>query len=199
MDKGKIAERVLSVAMDPVRAAAVSGDLLEAGGSRNSLWFWSNVFQTFLAIVWRDARARPLFVIGLAVRGAVVQCAICFSVALPIVELTVSHQSLAQKHPLWFIPFGLVYDIFAPYYAGRWVAKRSLGKELAICVVMTIVAPFIIAGTSLPLTWVVSLINGYGHMESAALWLHWWEIGFLLPYLAGALLVRRRRQMAGAA
>lgn len=204
MDKGKIAEMLLSLVMDPVRAAGVSGDLLEAGASRNGFWFWSNVFQTFLATIWRETKAWPLFVLGLAIRGALAQCAIAFSVALPIIAVTSSHQRMAHEHPFFWYPLlaislGSVNVLVAPFFAGRWVAKRSLGKEFAICIAMTMVSPFVIAGMSIPFVWVVSLMSGQVYTGHTFLWLRWWEMGFLLPYLTGALLVRRRRQLTAAA
>jgi hypothetical protein len=203
MDKGKIAEGLLALVMDPVRAASVSGDLLEAGASRTGFWFWSNVLQTVLATIWREVKAWPIFVLGLAIRGALVQSAIAYFVALPIVAVTISHQRMAHAHPfLWYpllaMALGSVNLLVAPFFAGRWVARCSLGKEFAVCIAMTLVAPFVIAGISFPFVWVVSLVSGQVYPRNVFLWLRWWELGFLLPYLTGALLVRRRRQLTTA-
>jgi len=58
MDKGKLAESVLSLAMEPARAASVTGDLLETGASHDVVWFWSNVLQTLVATLWCNLTGR---------------------------------------------------------------------------------------------------------------------------------------------
>lgn len=194
MDRAEIGERILSLSMAPAVASATIGDLLETGASRNSFWFWSNVFQALLTTAWRNLMEQPLSVIGLAVRGSVVQylgsllvLAIIRGAAWFIPALV-----LVPGRPAWLL-LSLTLVAVAPFIAGLWIARRTSNNVFVVCVVMTMISPLIQAGIN-----AVFLLSFYG-IRNAPLWLNWWEGFFMVPYISGALIVRRHRQIVPAA
>jgi hypothetical protein len=207
MDKGRLAEWILTLAMEPAKAASVIGDLQETGASRDAGWFWSNVFQTLAATVWNDIKTQPLFVVGLAARGALLLCAFLLSVfyargfIFGFVRATASHSHLAHHPKEWLWPAMRGISLLATFYVGRWTARRSLGRVIFACAAMAMVYPFVYYGfTVLWKEW-PSLLT---HRELTMppfwnFWYHWREAGFYLAFLVGALLVRRRWQIARAA
>jgi hypothetical protein len=207
MDKGGIAEWGLSQAMEPAQAAGVIGDLLETGAARTDLWFWSNVLQTLAATVWRDVKAQPLFVIGLAARGALVLCILLFfvlearGVAFGLATSLLSHSRAAEQPKEWLWPVMRIVSLLATLYAGRWIALRSSGKDLAVCVAMSIVFPFVDYGFDALLAWCSSFLAQREFLLPPfwRFWYYWREVGSMAAFLAGVALVRRRRQIPGAA
>jgi hypothetical protein len=199
MDKSKIAEWLLSLVMEPAQAASVVGDLLEANTSHSIVWFWTNLIQMFAAAVWRSGREQPLFLLSLAVRGTLVQAAINLSAFLVCMTagLMFWHHHFGLDNPMQPL-VGLVYLSLGPICAGRWIARRALGKEVAVCIAMTMVSPFIEIGTNA--LWILSfyLFNGYPQPNHIWWLFYWWEIGLLIPYLLGAFLIRHRLQRAAA-
>ena len=186
MDKGKIAERVLSLAMAPTVASTIVGDWEETGASRNVIRFWSNVAQVLVASCGRDIADRPLFILGLAVRGALVQFAVaeCALLSIRGAGAIFAAARLAPGHATWFL-FSVVLVFLAPFCAGGWIVRRSPGKFLAVCVAMTFVSPLIQAIANVAVLWVMS-VNGH-----QPLWLYGWEVWFFVPYLLGALFGAR--------
>jgi hypothetical protein len=69
MRSATAAEWILSLATTPERAASTVGDLIEEAPPRGALWFWSNVLRTASSHIWRDLRAAPLRMLGLAFAG----------------------------------------------------------------------------------------------------------------------------------
>ncbi|HEY4246496.1 MAG TPA: hypothetical protein VGM64_06535 [Lacunisphaera sp.] len=192
MHNAKIAEWLLSSVMAPALARTVVGDLLEGRATRNAGWFWVNVFQTMVGCGWRDLKEHPGVILRLAVRGALVQSTIAMTVALffKFTGSIFSGLGLVPGHSSWFI-LSLVLVFLAPLFAGRWIGRRSSGKELAVCVVMTVVSPFVLAAiNAIVICCVWPAINSH---NTAPLWLYWWEIWFFIPYLLGALHARQRR------
>lgn len=204
MDKGRIAEWILALAMEPAQAASVIGDLLETDASPDAGRFWSNVFQTLTAAVWSDIKAQPLFVAGLAARGALLLCAFLLfvfyarGVIFGFVRLTASHSHLAHHPKEWLWPAMRGVSLLATFYVGRWTARRSLGRVVSVCAAMAMVYPFVYYGFTVLWRGWPSLLM---HREIAIppfwnFWYHWREIGFYLAFLVGALLVHRRWQTA---
>jgi hypothetical protein len=218
MDKAKIAEWILSLAMEPAQAGSVVGDLLEAGATRNVAWFWSNVFQTLAVRVWRDVKTEPRFVAGLAIRGALVQAAfsffglmICMIVCVPLVligrfifltfymdHLPWHHHNVALIFSVLLIMVSMV--IGPSYYVGRWIARRSLGKDIAVCLSMIVISRFTGYG-------IRTLMNGFLSLyrHQAFVWPLFWQWGWAIiicsfaAWLVGVTRVRGRRQVPEAA
>src|ERR1019366_521350 len=69
MRNATAAEWILSLATTPDRAASTVGDLLEEASARGVFWFWSSVLRTASSHLWRDLRAAPLRILGLAFSG----------------------------------------------------------------------------------------------------------------------------------
>jgi len=200
MDKGEIAELILSLAMEPARAVSVVGDLLEAGCSRNPAWFWSNVLQTFASAVWHDAKTQPLLVIRLAAYGAMAQVGLTVIAsvvcAIFVAVLFKANPNLATTRTTLYLFFPVV--ILLPYFcAGRWMALRSSGKCIAACAVMVVGMPVISNGIKALLVWGIPLLStnlAIPKFEFA--WWCWYQIIEMAACVAGAALVRRRPKAA---
>jgi hypothetical protein len=218
MNSAKIAESVLSSTMEPTEAAIVIGDLLEAGASRSAIWFWSNVFQTWAATVWRGFRTRPRFVLGLAVRGALWQWSFCllvggaymFAIAFACLMVSLPHPELFQEfrsgtffvvHPAFFVPFDLVPCLAAPFYVGQKIARRAFGLEVPVCITMAIAYLCLCELLFLFFVLLHRHSSIFGHKLERPYVLDLYLIPILLwaSSLTGALLVRRRMQAMGAA
>jgi hypothetical protein len=198
MDKGTIAESILSLAMEPTQAAIVTGDLIEADASRNPVWFWSNVFQTLMAAAWREAKKQPIFVLSLAVRGALVQQALTMPFGFALVY-TVLKFSWGRR--LLVFPIYTFLGLTIPFYSGQWIARRSLSKDFAVCAAMALALPFVQFPCQVLM---VRTICHYvfSHLTTQSLqgihvhfagWT-WWDIAPLFASLLGAALIRRHRQ-----
>jgi hypothetical protein len=199
MDKEKFAERLLSMAMEPAQAASVVGDLLEASSSRNVIWFWTNVFQTFAATIWRDVKAQPLFIVRVAAYGMLAQIGLGMIVAMAC-ALVIFVASRFIPHLVgyaWAYPLFFVSQLLPPFYAGRWIALKSSGKDVAICVAMTVGMPVVFDSINALLVWGVPLLStNFAIPELYSRWWDWTDIVRLVACVAGAALVRRRRQIA---
>ncbi|HVW19992.1 MAG TPA: hypothetical protein VG838_12565 [Opitutaceae bacterium] len=197
MDKGKIAEWFISLVMEREQAAAIVGDLLEAGASKSVGWFWSNVLRTWAMSVWRDVRSHPGFVLGLAMLGILVNAAGCFvaSLAMALLERTIWAGLSGWEASLWLFAERLLVVSVGAFAAGRWIARFSLGKEVAVCLAMVLVAPPILNVLDV-LMWGFLTLAG-GPVAVAPLTFVWWNNGWMLfslvPYLMGAMLARRRQ------
>jgi hypothetical protein len=197
MDSAKIAEGILSLAMKPAQAAAVTGDLLESSRSRDGLWFWSNVFQALSATVWCDFKSQPFSVLWLGVQAWVMKCFFDLFVVMAYLIVVGGVGHLANLHPLssptWISLMEMLGLLAAPYYTGRYIAQTSSGKDLAVCIAMTSIGPA--TGTLFALG-VGLLSTKHPQLESTSMRFAWgWHvvIGFALC-LTGTALVRRRRQ-----
>ena len=92
-------------------------------------------------------------------------------------------------------------SLFATLYAGRWIAQRSFGKDLAVCVAMLIVFPFVDYGFTSLAVW-YSALDTHGEVLLPAFgrfWYYWRDVGSLAAFLVGVALVRRRRQIPAVA
>ncbi len=202
MDKGKIAEGFISLVMEREQAATVVGDLLEAGASRSIGWFWSNVFRTCTASVWRDAKSDPGFVLSRAVLGVLVNASGCAAVSLAMAVLkrvVISGFSIHETYSWGFAEEVIIVSAGA-FRAGGWIVRFSLGKEVAVCVAMVFLAPIIFSGVAMLLWGFLTLIQS--PIAAPPFTLIWWNNGWMLfsfvPCLLGAALARRRRHNAGA-
>lgn len=197
MDKARVAEWALGPAVGPPQAAGVVGDLLETGAERGAVWFWSSVARTAAGAVWGDLRSQPFFYLGLALRGAVLLCAVLVSVwqarvmAFDFVRASLSHSSFLVRHPKeWLWPAVRAASLLGTAYAGRWVARRSLGRPAAVCLAMAFVYPFVYYGFGA--LWLAALHPGRPLPPFGAFWYHPRDAAFVAAFLLGTVLRRPR-------
>lgn len=201
MDRGQFAEWALAPAMGPVRAEGVVGDLLEGEAARGPAWFWSNVLQALAGSVWGDVAARPLYFARLASRGALLLCASLFVIwrarilATEYVRASFPHTHFLVRHPKeWLWPAMQAVSLLATFGAGRWAARRSLGNDLAVCLAMALVFPFVDYGFTT--AWVGFCSIG-AHQPFLApafgrFWYHAGDLGFMAAFVLGMTTLRRR-------
>jgi hypothetical protein len=152
-----MAEWILSQVLQPDRAASAVGDWLQDEPERGPVWFWSSVFRTVLRRIGNDFSESPAFLLGLAVRGWLYSgwlilgtgCLLVlgtFAVAGVVVLSGVVGQPV-HWHPSVVVQ-ALATQIWmgwCAFQAGRWIARRAAGRELAAGVVACI-APMIFFG-----------------------------------------------------
>jgi hypothetical protein len=197
MRSARIAEWVLSLGTTPARAASTVGDLMEGAQGRGRLWFWTSVLQTTLSLIWRDVTADFWNVTKLAIFGIGIEALAV--VALPLlvfftafISILVTHQ-VGQPHPEQLrlvsgarVGVTLLFTTVVPFVVGRWLARRSPGRELAPCIVfaaMPYVVGFLIdaaSGWRLPVEFLPS------------------DIPTTLALFLGAIVVRRQHQTRAA-
>jgi hypothetical protein len=204
MDKSRIAEWVLSLVMEPAQAVSVTGDLMETAASHNEAWFWSNVFRTLAGTVWSDFKEHPFFVVWLATRGVFVHFGlfvaevICFVCSCAILEKILS-RDLMSSFRLWewaIVVYGGI--AVTAFFAGAWIARRSFGKDIAVCVVIFAIRPSVTCGLVALFFWPISFLLKT-EFPNHLVW-SWGsgDIVLLSCYLVGATLMRRRRQVSAA-
>lgn len=195
MDKGRIAEWFLSLVMDRGQAVGVVGDLLETRAARNGTRFWSSVFRISAGNVWHDVRSQPRFVFGLALQGLAVEWGVAALLAVAaVVALNALHVSAAAGFPVERLQVA-VFALGPTFCAGRWIAKYSHGKEVAVCVAMTLSGPPFFHGLGRFFWWFATVIeqrSGAAPTFSLSRDYGYFLLCFL-PTLLGAALVRRRR------
>lgn len=193
MAKGSTAEKLLALAMEPARASDVTGDLLELSAN-GRVWFWPAVFRALVSITVVELKTRPRFYVGLAIRGSLVQSAIALAVTCPYTfgKFFFSYPGYLDRG--WFDFIGFVLVILAPLIAGHWTVRRAPGRRLAVCLALGVVSPFVLAVLNIPFVLAWSL--AHGRFGFPTLWLNWWEVAFLGPYLLGAIFVSGEPELA---
>ncbi|HEY4088272.1 MAG TPA: hypothetical protein VGM43_20205 [Bryobacteraceae bacterium] len=134
MRSGRIAEFLLSCALPPDRAAAVTGDFLEEAAERGYIWFWSSVFRTVVTRIIADfaEHTRAVARVGLigSLRINLVDMAVSAGVALFAALLR-----LGNIHPAGVFE-GLLGLWMAWWYVrcGFWIAERAPDAAIASCI-----------------------------------------------------------------
>jgi hypothetical protein len=190
MPKPDLAERILILVMAPERAAPIVGDLMEDAPVRGNLWFWANVLRAALAFLWLQFTADYSRLYRLALQGlaiAVVLDSAFNGLGLPwLVKTLFPHGFYQSDFRLTVIVLVMTAKQFlVPFFVGLWVAWRAAGRELAVCLSLTLAA--YVGRLSFVLVW-----NYYFKFHLPVL-----ELGF--PYfLGGALLaaiIMRRKAL----
>ncbi len=182
----RIAECILELFTDRANAAATVGDLMELTAGQGSARFWGQIAQTALSHLWRDLSAEPLFLAGLAFRGVLFQLALAtaFSAALvvliPLIFLALPTARVSQVAPMTerivlpsssvpsLLTAGMPSLVFAGflwvfYLTGGWIARRSRGRAVAVCVGLVVLLE---VGFPL-LGWVLMSVTGLGSLLAA--------------------------------
>src|SRR5579884_2539354 len=60
MDRGRVAQAILTIALPKDKAIASVGDLLEQVPQNGAAWFWRSVASMLLRRVWRPVAAWPI-------------------------------------------------------------------------------------------------------------------------------------------
>lgn len=191
MHRIRIAEWILRQATSEDRAASTAGDLTEEAATRGGVWFWSALFRTGAALIWREVADAPARVTGAAILGLTVDVvASLLLAALSGAAFFVAAWSghhVASNSMWWRIGLDappLVLSLAIGRMLARWAPDRELGACLA----------YAILGTIFSFTLMFFSTGGLG---TAAL-----LSGFLTdalertPALAGAIWGRRRRRAA---
>jgi hypothetical protein len=208
MDRARLAEWMLAPALGSARASWVVGDLLEAGAARPPGWFWVNVARTWGGAVWNDFRAQPWFCLELAARAALLLSFSFFCVwririlTWDLVRASLSHSHFLAKHPKeWLWPAVKLASLLATFYVGRWIARRSSGRELAVCLAMALVYPVVAFGFGACWAAATAAAGATGTLlpEFGRFWYHAKDAAFIAAFLLGVALLRRPAAEAAAA
>ena len=193
MNKGRVAEWVLSLVTSPERAAAVVGDLEEKRSG--PFGFWSGIARIAGSLLWHGfASEWPrmlalgalgmfvetfLTVAGIVLFANVIGVLIGVLGGLLLVRSPSPPQMLVSQPVVEWIGggLGLVIYLWAQFTAGRQIARRAPGRELAPCIGVLLLDYAI--GFVLYLIW-PSLGIPMGVLTQ-------------IPLFAGAASVRRRR------
>jgi hypothetical protein len=135
----RFAERVLMLVAPPERAMAVIGDFAEHGEA--GLRLWGLVLRVAGAMLWKAIAEQRGRMACLAVVGSLMQAVFFAPLAVFVfflVLVAVACGALLRGEAtvsMNLIAYVLLVCIVvpAPWLAGRWVARRAPGRELAPC------------------------------------------------------------------
>jgi hypothetical protein len=201
MRNAQLGEWILSWVTSPERAAATVGDLLENASGPGT--FWLGVLRTALSLLWCEFASDPANMMGLAFRGLMLQLAIVVGILLIII---IGGGFLGFFAGLFWHPAGPAASInlvataiggllgagiaiLVPFQVGRWMARRSPGRELAPVVAFTILTFALVR--SIGMFWDTEG-NIFRFILSLAAGLALWIL-FQIPMFVGALWVRKKQ------
>jgi len=202
MRNAQLAEWILSLVTSPERAAATVGDLLENTSGLGTLWF--GVLRTAVSLLWREFSEDPANLMGLAFRGFLLELGMMLGIALVSIIAFVILGLIAglMWHPMTpadftrpaiaataWVYFGLAFWILVPLQVGRWMARRSPGRELAPIVASTILS-FVVA-TAASMFW--DMQDNFLHFILHLVLALAWNILLQIPMFAGAAWVRKKQ------
>lgn len=146
------AEWILSLVMNPDRAASTAGDLGESASSRGAVRFWFSVARTAGSLLWRGLIAEPVRMFGFALLGFGVETALAMVWGILYVSIVFTF----FEHLPSFLSSGvfLMTVCFSPscliqFQIGRFLARRVPGRELTVCLALTILVAIADIGTEL--------------------------------------------------
>ncbi len=139
----RIGEWILALVMTDDRAAATVGDLMEDAQTRGVLWFWAGVLGTAFSIVWRDLRAEPGRMAWLAARAWAFQmiCVVGWGLLYGLADGLSRQWRRSPGIPAWSSTAFQAAGLAVAFLAGRWIARRARGRELAACFALAAVGP----------------------------------------------------------
>jgi hypothetical protein len=193
MRRVRFAERLLSKVATPERAASIVGDLVET--SPGETMFWVSVLRIGVSLLWKDVAAHPVRMAGLATAGAAMNIIMLapFGAAWFLLLIAFGllgaalHRDMTIAATPMFVVMVVCAAIPAPFMTGRWIARRSAGKELAPCLVLSVLAfavwgAFFLADGSR-----ISVMNG---LEG-----EWPTLGWLAVATSASMPGRSRRAL----
>jgi hypothetical protein len=195
MHKDRIAEWILEQVTTRERASSTVGDLMESAATRGTAWFWSNVLRTAGSQVWRGMTADPVFMIGLAFRGLLLNLALsllCLAGFLFIYGLAYSVLAVDLRKGWIVLGLGLGAVVLAQFQSGRWAGRRAPGRELSSGLALILLST-ILAG---PIQVGLALATGDSSRLPGLILMLLASIPCQGAYLAGAAWARRRVRSA---
>lgn len=213
MHKDRIAEWILRLVTTPERAATTAGDLMESSGHHGSLWFWSSILRTAVAMLWHAFAAHPARLLKVGFLGSLRAYLLANLVQLAAVAGSMMvfggiHATLKPGEPLkwdvllhgwvlwvyYFAIFGA--PVLVQFRVGLWAARKVPGNEFTAGLVL--VGITLIVGTSLNIAIVV--LDGKGIKPPSGSWFYPEMVPLtfasnmagLAAMLAGAISVRMR-------
>ena len=200
MRRDSIAEWILATVTCPDRATTIVGDLLEDRATRNGLAFWLNVFRSAGSLLWKTFADQPAGLLGLALKAwlrmwlfliLLLLLAIASVALFGLVSAAVAgQQSTDLFSASWRRLSSLAQFIELPvialveYRIGLWIASRAPGRDMPVCIVLVVLEFLLGCAAGL----IVCLAWGNGAWQ-----LDWTSPLMDLPFLFGALQIRRRR------
>jgi len=152
MRKARIAEWILSLVTSPERAASTVGDLLE---TESTFRFWLAVIRTACFVVWHDFSREWPRTLGFATVGLLayytlpIIFAVGYGIAWGLILMIANGLGIADLGHLSNPPLGSTNALIrtstvvgvltvalVAFQIGRWMARRSRGRELVPCVAM---------------------------------------------------------------
>jgi hypothetical protein len=151
MPEPRLAERILSLVVTPDRATSIVGDLVEASpGCRTPrMSVWTSVARIGISLLWKDVSASPGRTLYLATAGAFMNVSFLAPFGLAFFSLAtvlgflgsqLLHRDVTIAVDPLFACLVISAAVPTPYMTGRWIGRRSQGRELAPCLVLTILA-----------------------------------------------------------
>ncbi len=217
MRSAQIAEWILGLFLEPGRAAAYTGDLLEEAAENGPIWFWSSGARLAIMRFGYDVAESPFFLAGVLLRACIQNIAVtCFIIAGSIILLIVPFALFAgllhavfglrlsvTSEPVRWIGSigGTAMIVLAAFYTGRWIAVKMPGREIAACIAMCMAQPlfWFIIGLLITRIW-AGPIEHYmrthpGPAQSEPLGLADTGLNYLMTFIGffvGALKIRSR-------
>jgi len=166
MPRARLAERMLSLVVTRDRAASMIGDLIEASPAGRASWI--AVARIAVSLLWKDVCAQPGRMLYLVTAGAFMNLVIMstFGAAFFLIVILLGlfrallHRDVTIAVDPLFACLVVYAAVPAPFMTGRWIARRSQSKELAPCLVLTVLAFAIWGAFCLAYGQQVSLMNG---------------------------------------
>lgn len=179
MHKAFMAERMLNLVTSPSYASSIVGDLLEEDTHHSSFCFWIKISKITISHLLQTFQSRWLRMIWLAFSGFLL-----FDV-FPLLLIILSIFVLASNRldPIRYLKTPIdILTFILPILAGRNVAKRSQGSEVAAGVSLASLVwayTLFLALNSADLNqWGVVLISARGLLDvtaiiAAAIWMRY--------------------------
>jgi hypothetical protein len=140
MYRAKVAEWLLSLTTSPERAASTAGDLAQESATRGTFWFWRSLVGIAGSLVLREWATRPLRMTGLALAASLINTVLfvfSFAAIVVVIEIALGGTRLLGLDwnvdiyiASWWTKASVA---LSQILIGRWLARRSPGKELPAC------------------------------------------------------------------
>ena len=178
------AEKLLSLFTSPDTATAIAGDLTEERQHRGSIWFWSHVLTTIVAL-WRNAvTSAPLANLKLAAAGCVVFATTAFGGTA-----AVSLFPQIVGSPLYWTAVSIFWW-GAAFWTGVALVSIAPRRGMAACAMLAVTGEALLIVFGVTAVWLDLLSTEFIIAYTAALVV-------AVPLLAGSSVARRRMIVCG--
>lgn len=176
--RDSVSELIFSMFTSSERAEAISGDLMEEREQHGSIWFWSHVLGTTLAL-WRSAATEaPLRVFTLMLAGCVMFMAPAFGGTAAVFLFPQMVASLAGWMALSFFWWG------GALWAGATLVTISPRRGMAACATLAAAAMVLMIGLG---------ATAWHDFTGDFLLFYMSGLATTAPLLAGGAIARRRQ------